>query len=95
MEQDDGLDRAILTKLSEIENTLQEGDSRLVQPHIEGQHVENPLIVPGYDHDQIDRRLRLLLQRGLIHTHANEDPLIGIFFSGLTDTGRRALRASH
>lgn len=91
MDQDDGLLRALLVKLAEIETSLQEGDSRLVQPHIEGTHVDNPLIVPGYDHDQIDFHLQLLLQRGLIQTYVKNGPLIGIYFSGLTDAGRRVL----
>ncbi len=91
MEQDDTLARELLIKLSEIEASLQEGDSRLVQPRIEGLHVENPLAVPGYGHEEIDFHLRLLLRRGLIHTYVKDGPLIGIYFSGLTDAGRRAL----
>jgi hypothetical protein len=81
MTRDNTLMRKLLVKLGEKQTTLQEGDSVLIQPHIEGMHVEYPLDVPGYDHDQIDFHLRLLCQLGLVDTGGVRDgPLIDIFF---------------
>jgi len=57
-------------------------------------HVDNPIIVPGYDHDQIDSHLRLLLERGLVYNGVNGGPMIGIFFSGLTSAGNAWLQHS-
>ena len=80
--------RTLLAKLAEKQATLQEGDSVLIQPRIEGMHVEYPLDVPGYDHDQIDFHLRLLCQLGFVDTGGVEPPLIGIYFSRVTPAGQ-------
>lgn len=95
MTQDNTLLRQLLVKLAEIQVTLQEGDSVLIQPRIEGMPVEYPLDVPGYDHEQVDFHLRLLCQLGLVDTGPVRDgPLIGIFFSHVTPAGQAWLRAA-
>jgi hypothetical protein len=87
--------RKLLVKLAEKQATLQEGGSVLVQPRIEGMHVEHPLDIPGYDHDQIDFHLRLLCQLGLVGTGGvGDEALIGIYFSRVTPAGQAWLRAS-
>ena len=95
MTRDNALMRKLLVKLVEKQATLQEGDRVLIQPRIEGMHVEYPLDVPGYDHDQIDFHLRLLCQLGLVDTGGVRDGLlIGIFFSHVTPAGQAWLRTS-
>src|SRR6185437_3991388 len=80
VQQDDRLLCELLRRLSQVEASLQEGDSRLIQPQIDGAKVEDPIVVPGYDNDQIDFHLRLLLKRGLIDSGGvRNGPLIGIF----------------
>ena len=93
MTRDENLMRKLLVKLAEIQTTLQQGDSVLIQPHIEGMHVENAIAVPGYDHEQIDFHLRLLCREGLVDTGGvRNGPAIGIFFSGVTRAGQAWLR---
>lgn len=95
MTRDNTLMRKLLVKLTEKQATLQEGDSVLIQPRIEGMHAEYPLDVPGYDHEQVDFHLRLLCQLGLVDTGGVRDgPLIGIFFSQVTPAGQAWLRTS-
>jgi ribosomal protein S7 len=50
----------LLTELMKRATYLTGGDSVLVQPAIDGMHVENPVTIPGFDHDQIDAALRWL-----------------------------------
>ena len=93
MKPDQKLNRILLTKLAEREALPQEGDSTLVQPHIDGMHVDNPIVVPGYDHEQIDAHLRWLKDHHYIDAAGVIDgPLIGIFFSRITPAGRQAMR---
>jgi hypothetical protein len=95
MTGDHVLMRKLLVKLTEKQATLQEGDRVLVQPRVEGMHVEYPLDVPGYDHDQIDFHLRLLCQLGLVDSGGvRGGPLIGIFFSRVTPAGQEWLRTA-
>ena len=94
MTRDNNLMRKLLARLAEKQAALQQGDSVLVQPHIEGQHVPDPLVVPGYDYEQIDYHLRLLCQLGLVDAGSvRGEPLIGIFFSRVTPAGQAWLRA--
>jgi hypothetical protein len=92
-DQDNRLIRELLIILSNIEASLQPGDSVLVQPEIEGERVENAISVPGYNWSQIDSQLRSMCQRGLISSGSAQydAPGIGIFFSCLTASGRRVL----
>jgi hypothetical protein len=85
--------RLLLAELAKREVGLQEGDSVLVQPFTEGVHVDNPIIIPGFDHDQIDAALRWLTTRGYIGTGSLpiDAVLIGIYFSGITPAGRRIM----
>jgi hypothetical protein len=93
MKLDQKLNRILLTKLAEREALLQEGDSTLVQPYIDGLHVDNPVVVPGYDHEQIDAHLRWLKDHHYIDAGgAIDEPSIGIFFSRITPAGRQAMR---
>lgn len=89
MNSDNNLMRALLVELTKREVAHQNGDSELVQPAIDGMHVENPVVVPGYDHEQIDAHLRRLCELGLVDTGGVKGgPLIGIYFSHVTPTGR-------
>jgi hypothetical protein len=83
----------LLAELAKREADLQEGDSVLVQPSIDGMHVENPITSPGFDHDQIDAALRWLARQGYIDTGSLpiDAVLIGIFFSGISSAGRRMM----
>lgn len=92
-EQENRLIQELLIILSYREASLQPGDSVLVQPAIEGEHVENAISVPGYNWSQIDSQLRSMCQRGLISSGNTryDAPGIGIFFSCLTASGRRVL----
>jgi hypothetical protein len=95
MRRDDELLLALLSKLAGRERALASGASVLVQPQIEGLYVENPLSVPGYDHEQIDFHLRLLCQLRLIDTGgpAADVAAIGIYFSRITESGRSFMSA--
>jgi hypothetical protein len=91
MEEDRNLIRELLVRLAEIEKSLDPGANREVQPPYEG--VRNPITVPGYDVKQIDAHLQLLVKRRLVDTGGvTNGPLIGIWFSHLTDAGHRAIR---
>lgn len=93
MEHDDKLISELLRELSERQKSLQPGDSVLVQPHIPGFNVDNPIILAGYDHEQIDYHLKLLLRRRFVCTHVIEgEAMYGIYFTSLTDAGRRIIR---
>jgi hypothetical protein len=83
----------LLAELAKREAHLTGGDSVLVQPAIDGMHVENPLTIPGFDHDQINDELRSLASGGYIGTggYPIDSALIGIFFSGITPAGRRLM----
>ncbi len=95
MTRDENLMRKLLVKLAERQTTLQQGDSVLIQPHIEGMHVEYPLDVSGYDYEQIDYHLRLLCQLGLVDTGGVKNgPAIGIFFSHVTPAGQAWLTST-
>jgi len=85
--------RPLLAELVRREAALQEGDSVLVQPFIEGMKVDNPISIPGFDHDQIDASLRWLARRGYIGTGGVpiDEANIGIYFSGITPAGRRMM----
>ena len=65
-----------------------------IQPRIEGMHVDYPLDVPGYDHEQIDFHLRLLCELGFVDTGGVEALLIGIHFSRVTPAGRAWLAST-
>jgi len=89
MNQDEYLTYSLLVELSKRETELQEGDSIVVQPFVDGLRVENPVVIRGFGHDQVDARLRLLLREGLIENGGVGGELcIGIFFSRLTMAGR-------
>ncbi|MBS0220498.1 MAG: hypothetical protein JSR91_07130 [Proteobacteria bacterium] len=92
MQSDDKLLKALLIKLAERAALLGEGDSCAVQPRIEGQRVDNPIDVPGYDWEQVEYHMKLLRSRGLITSGGVADPNIGIWFAGLTESGRQTLR---
>lgn len=92
MQPDDKLLKALLAKLAERATPLDEGAVCIVQPRIEGQQVEHPIDVPGYQWEQIEEHMKLLRSRGLISSGGVADPLIGISFAGLTDRGRQVLR---
>jgi hypothetical protein len=83
----------LLAELAKKEAYLQGGDSILVQPAIDGMHVENPVAIPGFDHDQINDELRSLARGGYIGTggYPIDSALIGVFFSGITPAGRRLM----
>jgi hypothetical protein len=83
----------LLAELAKREAYLTGGDSVLVQPAIDGMHVEDPVTIPGFDHDQIDAALRWLAREGYIATggYPIDSALIGIFFSGITPAGRRLM----
>lgn len=53
MTKENNLMAGLLLILMKRELSLTEGDIILVQPHIEGMTVENPVVVPGYDHEQM------------------------------------------
>jgi hypothetical protein len=94
MTQDEKFSIAILSLLDERQRLfLQEGGSVLVQPAVAGMHVENPITVPGYNHDQIHDRLQWLARRGFFVTGgpAIDAVLLGCYFGGLTPAGRRML----
>jgi hypothetical protein len=95
MRRDDNLLLALLSKLAERERTLESGASVLVQPQVEGLYIENPLSVPGYDHEQLDFHLRLLCQLRLVDTGgpAPDAAAIGIYFSRITESGRSFMLA--
>jgi hypothetical protein len=94
MDTDSKLVGLLLDILLEREGGLVEGDSVLVQPDIEGQHVPNGVAIKGYDHEQIDRHLRLLNTLGFVTSKVRYDsPGIGIYFSRLTPRGRELIRA--
>jgi hypothetical protein len=80
----------VLAQLAKREVGLEPGASVLVQPAIPGMHVENPMAIPGYNHDQIDGCLRSLAMHGYIGTgHLSIDAaMIGIYFGGITAAGR-------
>ena len=65
MIEDKNLTRALLKRLSEIEASLPQGTSVLIQPPVEGMYVPDPLKIPGYDGKQIEFHLLLLCGRGL------------------------------
>lgn len=92
MQTDDKLLKALLIKLAERAALLGEDCSCAVQPGIEGQRVDNPIDVPGYDWEQIEQHMKLLRSRGLITSGGVPDPLVGIWFSGLTDKGRQVVQ---
>jgi len=94
MTKDNNLMTALLLILMERELILTEGDIMLVQPHVEGMTVENPVVVPGYDHEQIDYHLRRLCQAGFVDNGGVASPLIGIFFSRITPAGHSWLNAN-
>jgi len=90
MQEDGRLIRALLTKLLEIESSIAQGGSVLIQPPVEGLHVPDPIRIPGYDGKQIEFHLKLLLRRGLVSAGTvHSEPSLGIYFSHLTDAGRR------
>ena len=94
MTKDNNLMAGLLLILMKRELSLTEGDIILVQPHIEGMAVENPVVVPGYDHEQIDYSLRRLCQVGFVDNGGVAHPLIGIYFSHITPAGHLWLNAN-
>jgi hypothetical protein len=92
-EKKSSLTRQLLVKLSNVEALLPVGDVVLVQPHIDEMRTTTAISVPGYDWQQINLHLRWMCQCGLISsgTSSHDAPEIGIHFSHLTPTGRRAL----
>jgi hypothetical protein len=93
MSLDPKLAGLVLAQLAKREVGLESGASVLVQPAIPGMHVANPMALPGYNYEQIDVCLRSLAMNGYISTgHVPIDAAsIGIYFGGITDTGRRMM----
>lgn len=94
MAQINELTKALFTQLDRVERQLQPGDSTLVQPTLENMHQDAALVaVPGYDWDAIDVELRRMVATGLVSTGgpALGAAGIGIFFSRITEAGRRLM----
>jgi hypothetical protein len=87
MRTDNGLIRALLRKLVEIEGAGI-GDGTQVQPAMEELRVPNGIVVEGYGGHTVDDHLKKLVARGLV---AGQDITLGIFFRGVTDQGHAVL----
>jgi hypothetical protein len=90
MKEDRRLIRALLARLLEVESSIEQGGSVLIQPPVEGVHIHDPIQISGFNGKQIEFHLKLLLDRGLISSGTVVgEPSIGIYFSHLTDCGHR------
>jgi len=92
-DQDKNLVIKILDKLYSIELELEPGASVLVQPELE-MHQEAIIIkIPGYDYNQVDRKLREMILKDLVNSGgpAHDSVGIGIYFNSLTPRGRQIL----
>jgi len=90
---DDILVKTLLRQLVDYERQLRPGDAILVQPETDIGPTTNPVNAEGFNWDEVDRCLRRMLATGLIHSGSVKPlPGIGIYFGGITETGRQRLR---
>ncbi|MEA3133087.1 MAG: hypothetical protein QOG17_933 [Gammaproteobacteria bacterium] len=87
------LTQLLLAELAKIEAALVGEGSTHVLPAVDGMNVENGIRIPGFDHDQINDRLRQFVRRGIVDTggFTAEDLLLGIMFRQITSAGRQMM----
>ena len=79
---------ALLRQLRHLERSLQSGVPIVVQPHVEGLLMTNPVGLAGYEIEVVEAHLRTLLVERLIENGGLHHPNIGIHFARLTRRGR-------
>lgn len=81
----------ILRELEALERVKQPEEIALVQPELSGHSQEAHLLLSfgGFGWEEIEAQLHWLRRQRLIDSGGVSDPSIGIYFSRVTDIGKR------